>query len=310
MSAPSITVAAGWARRRERGAFVLMRLMLFALRLFSRPVMLPIVHLVALYFFLFGRPAREASLDYLRRVAAAVPDSGLRPTWRIAYRHFRSFGRAIVDKVDTWSGRLTVQDVVFEDYSEMYRLAHAERGVVVIGSHLGNLEVLRALGTLGKRVKLNVLVHTAHADYFNRILRLAGATDVELVQVTELNPVAAFELRERIDRGEWVVITGDRVPVHGGRTVDARFLGDAAAFPIGPYVLAALLECSVHLLFVLRRAGRNHVYFESFAERISWQRPSRDAVIAGHVQRYADRLEHYVRLEPLQWFNFYPFWRR
>ena len=309
MSTPGATVPAGWAHRRERGAFVLMRLMLFALRLFSRPVMVPIVHLVALYFFLFGRPARDASLDYLRRVAAIMPESGLKPTWRIAYRHFRSFGKAILDKVDTWSGRLTVKDVVFEDYTEMYRLAHAERGVVVVGSHLGNLEALRALGTLGKRVKLNVLVHTGHADRFNRALRLAGATDVELVQVTQLNPAAAFELRERIDRGEWVVITGDRVPVHGGRTVDVSFLGDTAALPIGPYVLAALLECPVHLLFVLRRGARNHVYFESFAEHITWQRSSRDAAIAGHAQRYADRLEHYVRLEPLQWFNFYPFWR-
>ena len=309
MNAPGAIVPSGWAHRRERGAWLLMRAMLVALRLVGRPVMLPIVHLVALYFFLFGRPAREASLDYLRRVAVAVPDSGLKPTWRTAYRHFRAFGRSILDKVDTWSGRLTVKDVEFANYAEMYRLAHADRGCVVLGSHLGNLEALRALGTLNKRVKLNVLVHTGHADRFNRILQLAGATNVELVQVTELNPVAAFDLRERIDRGEWVVITGDRVPVHGGRTVEVSFLGGMAALPIGPYVLSALLECSVHLLFVLRRGARNHVYFEPFADRIVWQRPTRDAVIAGHAQRYADRLEHYLRLEPLQWFNFYQFWR-
>ena len=47
-----------------------------------------------------------------------------------------------------------------------------------------------------------------------------------------------------------------------------------------------------------------------FAERIAWaQRTSRDAVIAEHAQRYASRLEHYLRLAPLQWFNFYRFWR-
>jgi len=201
------------------------------------------------------------------------------------------------------------QDVAFEDYGEMARLAKSPRGVMVIGSHLGNLEVLRALGTLGSRVKLNVLVHTEHADYFNRILRLAGASDVELVQVTRLDPTTAFALRERLDRGEWVVITGDRVPVHGGRTVDVNFLGGKAALPIGPYVMASVLECPVQLLFCLRHGGRNHVYFERFAERISWQRGSRDAVIAEHAQRYAARLEHYLRLAPLQWFNFYPFWR-
>jgi predicted LPLAT superfamily acyltransferase len=65
----------------------------------------------------------------------------------------------------------------------------------------------------------------------------------------------------------------------------------------------------VHLLFCLRRSGRNHVYFERFAERIAWRRAERDAVIARHAQRFADRLAHYLALEPLQWFNFYPYWR-
>jgi predicted LPLAT superfamily acyltransferase len=310
MNAPDATVAANWARTRERGTFILMWLMLFGLRVLARPLMLPFVHLAALYFFLFGTSTREASLDYLRRVAVAMPESGLRPTWRHAYRHFRTFGRAILDKIDTWSGRLTASDVVFENYPQMYRSAHAARGVLVLGSHLGNLEALRALGTLGKRVKLNVLVHTAHADYFNRIMQLAGATDVELMQVTQLDPATALALRARVDQGEWVVIAADRVPVHAGRTVDVRFLGDVAALPIGPYVMASVLECPVHLLFVLRRGKRNHVFFETFAERIAWRRPERDSAIVAYAQRYADRLEHYLRLEPLQWFNFYPFWRR
>jgi predicted LPLAT superfamily acyltransferase len=301
--------ATGWAGTRERGVFFFMRLTWLGIRVLGRPVMLPIVHLVALYFFLFGRRARDASLDYLRRVQQQVPGAGLTPTWRHAYRHFRSFATSILDKIDTWSGRMRFDDVVFEQRGEMNGARSGPRGVVVFGSHLGNLEVLRALGTLGSRVKLNVLVHTRHADYFNRILRLSGASDVELVQVTSFDPTTAFALREKVDRGEWVVITGDRVPVHGSRTVDVDFLGGRASLPIGPYIIAGLLECPVHLLFCLRQQGRNHVYFESFAEAIKWTRPTRDAVLAAHAQRFAARLEHYLRLAPLQWFNFYPFWR-
>ena len=308
MSAPGATVRARWTRK-ERGTFWLMRLMLLGLRVLSRPVMLPFVEATSLYFFLSSARTRRASLDYLRRVAAAIPESGLRPAWPDGYRHFRAFGRAILDKIDTWSGRLTIADVTFENHAEMAHVAHGNRGVMVLGSHLGNLEVLRALGTLGNRVKLNVLVHTAHADYFNRILRLAGATDLELVQVTQLDPVLALELRERIDRGEWVVIAGDRVPVHGGRTTDVTLLGDTAALPIGPYVMASLFECPVYLMFVLRRGARNFAYFEPFAERVTWSRATRDAAIAAYAQNYANRLEHYLRIEPLQWFNYYKFWK-
>ncbi len=43
-----------------------------------------------------------------------MPAAGLQPTWRHAYRHFRSFATAILDKIDTWSGRVRYQDLVFE----------------------------------------------------------------------------------------------------------------------------------------------------------------------------------------------------
>jgi predicted LPLAT superfamily acyltransferase len=309
VSSGGTIIQASWATTRERGSLLMMRLMVLGLKLLSRPVTTPFVYAAALYFFLFGRRAREMSREYLRRIARELPASGLKPDRRCVYRHFVAFAHAIRDKLDAWSGRLNYAEVEFEDHAGLKAAASGDRGVLVIGSHLGNLEVCRALACLNRRVRLNVLVHTRHAAYFTRVLEMAGASRFELLQVGDFDAATALMLKHRIDRGEWVVIAGDRVPVHGGRTVDVRFLGGAAPLPVGPYVLAALLECPVHLLFCLRRAGRNHVYFERFAERIDWPRQQREAIIAVQAQRFADRLAHYVGLEPLQWFNFYPFWR-
>jgi predicted LPLAT superfamily acyltransferase len=309
VSSGGAIVQASWASARERGALVMMRVMVIALRLLSRPAAVPIAHVATLYFFTCGRRARAISRDFLRRVALRFPESGLRPDAWCVYRHFLAFTYAILDKLDAWSGRLDYTKVTFESHDGLSAAVAGGRGVLVIGSHLGNLELCRALASLKRRVRLNVLVHTRHAAYFTRILRMAGASDLEMLQVTEFDAAMALVLAERINRGEWVVITGDRVPVHGGRTVDVRFLGGVAPLPVGPYVLAALLDCPVHLLFCLRRAGRNHIYFEPFAPRIAWQRSERDTVIAACAQRFAERLEHYLGMEPLQWFNFYPFWR-
>jgi predicted LPLAT superfamily acyltransferase len=309
MSSGGAIIQASWASTRERGSFLMMRLMVFGLKLLARPLTTPVVHAAALYFFLFSRRARAMSRDYLRHIARECPASGLGPDRRCVYRHILAFAHAIRDKLDAWSGRIDYAQVTFDDHSMLRSAAGSDRGVLIIGSHLGNLEVCRALACLHRRVRLNVLVHTRHAAYFTRVLAMAGASQVELLQVGGFDAATALALKQRIDRGEWVVITGDRVPAHGGRTVDVRFLGGVAPLPVGPYVLAALLDCPVHLLFCLRQAGRNHVYFEPFAERIRWPRPQRDGAIAVHAQRFADRLAHYARLEPLQWFNFYPFWR-
>jgi len=309
MSSRGAFIQASWATTRERGALCMMRLLVIGIKLLARPMIAPFAHAATLYFLLCGPRTRRISLEYLRRVARVFPESGVEPSLRCAYRHYLSFTHAILDKLDAWSGRLDYDAVMFDDLAALKAVADRERGVLVIGSHLGNLEVCRALACLHQHARLNVLVHTRHAAYFTQVLRLAGASELELIQVTEFGAATALALKARIDRGEWVVIAGDRVPVHGGRTVDVRFLGGIAPLPVGPYVLAALLDCPVHLLFCLRRGGRNHVYFEPFAERIAWQRSERDAVIAQSAQRFAERLAHYLRLEPLQWFNFYPFWR-
>jgi hypothetical protein len=72
---------------------------------------------------------------------------------------------------------------------------------------------------------MNVLVHTKHAEQFNRLLGEAGATNLRLIQVSELDPVIMLQLHERLERGEWLAIAGDRVPLHGGRSVTVDFLG-------------------------------------------------------------------------------------
>ena len=308
MSATPQETSQPWARARERGAFSLLRLMFWLMKAGGRTVLTPILKIISFYFFAFGREARAASLDYLQRVERALPDTGVRADRRTSYRHFDAFTDAILDKVDAWSGKITRSDVRFGDLELLRSAVESRRGLLIIGSHLGNLEVCRALGELSQRVRLNVLAYTKHAGKINRVFEMAGAHGFELLQVTDLDIGLALRLREKIEAGEWVVIAGDRVPVHGGRTTTVSLLGSEAPVPIGPYVLAALLGCPVYLMFCLRRAGRNTIYFEQFAERIEWARRERDTVIAGLAQRYAGRLEHFISLAPLQWFNFYPFW--
>ncbi len=306
---PAARNQASWAATRERGARVMMWLMFHTVRLLSGTLAMPLIHLSTAYFFIVSARARAASRDYLARVAAAAPERGVHAGPLSVYRHFLSFARAIVDKQDAWLGRIDYSQVGIEDHATMKVMAQGSRGVLVIGSHLGNLELCRALATLNRRVRLNVLVHTRHSRRFNQVLRMAGATQVELLQVTDLSVATALMLKSRVDQGEWVVIAGDRVPVHGGRTVDVQLLGAPAPLPVGPYVLASVLECPVHLLFCLRRPGGYRVFFEPFCTRVRWQRSQRDAIIADLAQRFATRLEHYLLMEPLQWFNFYPFWR-
>jgi predicted LPLAT superfamily acyltransferase len=130
---------------------------------------------------------------------------------------------------------------------------------------------------------------------------------VQLLQVDELGPGVAAMLARRVEEGEFIVITGDRVPF-SGRTATAPFLGAPAQFPIGPWVLAAALGCQVILFSVIHEDQTYRAEFEKLTDRVVLPRRNREAALAGYVARYARWLEALCRRAPLDWYNFFHFW--
>ncbi|MCJ0974646.1 glycosyl transferase [Pseudomonas sp. PS1] len=297
-----------WAGHRERGSFALMKLTAWAVRVVGRKPMAPVLYLIVLYFYLFGRRARRSAWVYQQHLANWSGRADLQPSAGSVYRQFMAFADTLLDKLDVWGGRLSLDRLVVHDPANLHADLKGPRGQLLVGSHLGNLEICRALAELGRQVTLNVLVHTRHAERFNKLLDESGADRLRLVQVSELDPATMLDLSQRLDRGEWLAIAGDRIPLHGGRTATADFLGQPAAFPQGPWLLAGLLQCPANLLFCLKQGEQFHVHLEPFAETVQWRRREREAVVQQWVQRYADRLAARCLEAPLQWFNFYPFW--
>jgi predicted LPLAT superfamily acyltransferase len=296
-----------WAHERERGTPVLMRLTAWAARTLGRRALRPLVATVVFYFYCFSPSARRSIAQYQQRLRQTGAAQGL-PARGAVYGQFLAFAEAILDKFDVWQGRLTARDVQMQDPHDLHAQMRGGRGQILVGAHFGNLEVCRALVERGGHLALNVLVHTRHAEAFNRLLADAGATRLRLIQVTELDAAVMLQLHERIERGEWLAIAADRIPVRGDRVVDVDFLGAPAPFPQGPWLLAALLKCPVNVLFCTKIGGRYRITLERLAECIELKRGQREAGVRHWAQRYADRLARECRDAPLQWFNFYPFW--
>ncbi|AZE46195.1 Lysophospholipid acyltransferase [Pseudomonas chlororaphis] len=298
-----------WAEHKERGSFWLMKLTALGVRVLGRRVLSPALYIIVFYFFLFGRGARRSAWLYQQRLADWSGKAELRPShWRV-FGQFMAFADSLLDKLDVWNGKLRLEQIEIVDPARLRDQLRGTRGQMLVGAHLGNLEICRALAELGEKVTMNVLVHTKHAERFNRLLGEAGATNLRLIQVSELDPAVMLQLSQRLDRGEWLAIAGDRVPLHGGRNVRVDFLGHPAPFPQGPWLLAGLLKCPVNLLLCLKNNGRYRVFLEPFTEAVAWKRSDREQVIAHWTARYAERLGQYCLEAPQQWFNFYPFWK-
>ncbi|KXU81970.1 glycosyltransferase family 2 protein [Aeromonas enteropelogenes] len=300
---------AHWSRTPERGTLLGIRTLLWSYRLLGRPGFRVISLPVIAYFWLTGRRQREASRNYLARLTARAGQLGHPLPERVgSLRHFLRFGEAALDKLAAWRGDIRLDDIELVN-REHYEAARGQ-GALIIGSHLGNLELCRALGSQEQGVRITALVFTRHAARFNALMQEVNPdSGLNLVQVQELGPDTAIMLKSRIEAGEWVVIVGDRTSVtKEKRVVWADFLGEKAPFPLGPFALSAVLGCPTYLMFGLREQGRFRVHFEPFADGSPLPRPERQQRLEARVQHYADRLEYHCLHAPLEWFNFFDFW--
>lgn len=291
-----------WMTRPERGTVLGIRAVLLFCRVFGRRGAGVLLWVIAFYYALFAGTARAASRAYLRRI-------GQPHGFFSVCRHIYTFARCALDRVYLVRGEFHRFKVTHSGLQHLRRLVEDKRGAILLGAHLGSFEVLRA-GSTVKGLPIHILAYWQNARMINGFLRTVGTDfDVRVIPVDPADTSYILAAKEAIERGELVAILGDRVGVND-KTCTATFLGAPARFPTGPYTLAALLRCPIYLTFGLyHEPDRYDLYCEPFAEHLELPRGRREAATAAHVQRYAERLEHYCRLAPLNWFNFYDFWR-
>ncbi len=291
-----------WAQLPERGNLAALRLIHWITLRMGRPAGRALLYPITLYFLLTATAARRGSQRYLRRVL------GRAPCLREVFRHIYCFAATILDRVYFFSGRLDRFEVRFFNDQLILDQAASGQGCILLGSHLGSFEVLRALGVTVKHFPIKILMNTRHNQGITRFINSLNPTLAETVIPISGGPDTLLKVQESLAQGFMVGALGDRV-VPGEKTVQCRFFGQDTPFPTGPLLLAALSDCPVILFFGLYRGGNRYdAHFERLADRIDLDRRCRQEQLGEWAQRYADRLEHYARLAPYNWFNFYDYW--
>ncbi|PTP84910.1 glycosyltransferase family 2 protein [Vibrio splendidus] len=304
-----------WSRTQERGTVLGIKLLLAVYTLLGRGVFNLILRGVMRYYHLTGKRARNASEQYLFQLKAYAEQQNIElPEELTSYNHLLSFGHTMLDKLAAWKGDFSVDNLSIHGQEQFESMVANQQGVLILGSHLGNIELCRALGRRHSNIKINALVFTEHAERFNSVMKAVNPqSDLNLIQVTSMGPDTAILLQQKLEQGEWIVIVGDRTSTSKeSRSVWAEFLGKEAPFPQGPFMLASVLKAPVFLLFGLRDDSQSkphfNVYFEHFSDKIELPRKTREQSLQQVVQKYANRLEHYTLKAPLQWYNFFNFW--
>ena len=290
-----------WLGRPERGNLLSLRLIVWMALALGRPFARLFLYPICLYFLVFSPFARSASRKYLHRAlgrTAGLADS---------FRHFHTFASTILDRVFLLNGRFSALDVSVHGAEIMDQIVAEGKGCVLLGAHIGSFEVIRAAGRLrGPRISMAM-----YEDNARKVGAVLGEINPDLrMEVIALGRVdSIFRIEAALERGDVVGMLADRTLQSGG-TIPCRFFGEDARFPTGPIRIARMLKRPVALMFGLYHGGnRYEIHIERFLDPAPAVARERGQEIENLVLRYAGRLEHYCRLAPYNWFNFYDFWR-
>jgi len=294
-------VTVGWLRQRERGSLIASRFMIWMALSIGRPPARALLYPICVYYLLFSKQASHAIRPYLIR-ALGRPIS-----WRDLYRQYHCFAATLLDRVYLLAGQGSRFDIDMRGLDLLTDRVARGRGCILLGSHLGSFEIVRAIGLTQQDVEIKVLMHEQHTPLIRDLFRDLNPAVADAV-IQPGSPDTMLQVKECLDRGGVVGILADRL-VRQDQAAPCKFFGQFARFPAGTMWLASILKVPVVLFFGLYRGGnRYEVHFELFAEEIMIDRQHRDQEVQQWTQRYADRLEHYCRLAPDNWFNFYDFW--
>ena len=288
----------------EKGSLAGMRLLAWlALSVGRWPTRL-IVRAVALWYTLLHPGVRRASASWWRKILHREP------TLREIYQHVLRFAQTALDRIFLLKGRVDLFEFTHTGHENMAQLRAQNRGAILLSAHLGSPSAMSAEGG-DQRLRIHIVGYFKNAKMINAIMaNVNPQSQTRVVHIEPGSTASVLLMRDRIEAGDMLALAADRIGI-GDRTAQVDFLGEKAAFPTGPFLLASVLKCPVLLVFGLYREPNHYdLYCEPFADRIDLPRKNREEAMRDWLQKYAQRLEYYARKAPDNWFNFFDFWHK
>lgn len=310
-----------WSRQKEvTGSDLPIRILIFLVKVLPFPVLSCMVPFVSLFYYISSPQVRKSAADYQRRLVSFSGGKALRrPN---AYAQVTSFSLCLVEKLAAWSGKASLDDVIFhdDDVVDLKKRLSEGKGAMLISSHLGNMELLRCLASYGKtgvdrQVPVTVIMDVQMSRHFTSAINdLNSRYRMDIIPASQIGVDSLERLQETLAAGGLVVIAGDRTSASDpGRSFRVSFLGSDAPFPCGSFMLASLLNVPVYFVFSLREKGtffrpRYNMFVTRSGITFGCPRKERKARVESLCRQFAGLLEGRCLEYPYQWYNFFDFW--
>ncbi len=295
-----------WNKTPDSTSFFGLNLAVFCYRIGGWPLVNTIIFFITLGIYIFNGRTRKISKEYgVRLKDFSKKKIKFSPFWHI----FR-FCQALMEKILAWKGLIPIETLKScnDAHNRMLKVASSNQGILLLGSHIGNMEMLRALNGVFDKKQVHIIMQVANSQRFIAYLNSVNKdSNLNIIPANEINPTTIFKLSEYVRRGDWVVMMADRLLNQETRKVEVNFLGAKSYLPQGPWIIASLLGVPVYTVFNAKQGNSSLLFFNEWG-KITLSSGHRDDQIAKLAQKFAGEMEDILLQAPKEWFNFYSYW--
>jgi predicted LPLAT superfamily acyltransferase len=257
-----------------------------------------LLYFVASYYFLFLKKSNKAIYYYFNQ---RLGYSNFKSK-KMVFRSYYTFGQTIIDKVSISAGMRNKFTYEFDGIEILKNLLAEKKGGVLISAHVGNFEIAEHfLGDIDVDFQINlVTTDLEHSDIKKYLETVTQKPTVKFIIIKDdLSHI--FEINAALANNELVCFTGDRY-FEGTKSLSEKILGQEANFPAGPFLIASRLKVPVVFVYVMKEPNLHyHLY-------------AREATVKhrdekGLLKAYIESVENILQKYPLQWFNYFDFWK-
>ena len=305
-----------WQQVNEVGGPLAMKMTQILLRILPYPILVMVALPVSFFYWILDKRGRNSVVSYFN---ALKNITGKRYH---SFFLYYSFAISIIEKGKSWIGRISLDDIEFQDDDVEILDSDLRKGcgVVAIVSHLGSTEELRALSSrvidsnIGHGINTLSMVDFDGTGNFTALLKKLNPYSMcNLMSIRDIDMGSYQRIDDTLSSGGMVIIAGDRA---GSRNIMKPFLGQEARFPLGAFYIPALSSARSYFIFCLRdkdiSLSKKHRIFV-YKNPVILDKDSREGRLrfayetAGY---YAKLLEQHSIRHPYQWYNFYEFWSK
>ena len=205
------------------------------------------------YFIIFSPKSTSAIWKYNRHI---LKYGYIKSSFKL-FVHLYTFGQTIIDKIAINGGLKSFYSFDFDNYDAFLSKLNSNKGVIMIGAHLGCWEIGSSFfGDYGKKINI-VMYNNESKKVQNALSNNDNNRIFNIIDINQDGISLIISIKKALDNAEYLCFQGDRY-IREESVLEHTFMGQTAYFPKGVFDIAA--KFNVPIVFYWAVKTRSNKY--------------------------------------------------